>query len=488
MALTLPSGKTQFLDAAGDPLAAGLVYHYLPGTSTPKTTYQDVDATITNSNPIVLDAGGYAVIFGTGAYRQVVTDSVGNQLWDQVTQVATLALLGGVAKAGDTMTGTLIVPAVSVTGGQSLTIAPTANPSIPTKASFSVQGSTTSTTQREFLGSFGLTSTLGDGLTGGNQDRVALYAGLDMVAGSGDAWSFNTVLTLNAAAPATANAQGYELDFNNLLDHRGDIVGGGGFAAPVAYGLTVTGSGNKRSTAAILVAGPGTNTIWNRGIAFVNGSVAQATFQDFTSATISVEIQGSHTYGIDAKAGAFSGAAMRIGNGATIKARNTGDTADVVLLGQSGDNLIIGDAATLGIYSRNLVAPFTDNSVTTGSATNRWSAVWAVNGTIQTSDPRAKTDIQGLDGANTGAIIDAIVPISFRWVDGGEGKPGARTHWGFSAEEVETIADIAGRDFGGFVLAEDGKRAMRPDQMIPILWEELRQLRKRVAELEGRKS
>ena len=486
MALSLPNGKTQFIDAAGNPLAAGLVYHYIPGTSTPKTTYQDVDATISNSNPIVLDAGGYAVIFGTGSYRQVVTDSLGNQLWDQVTQVATLSLLGGVAKSGDTMTGTLIVPSLSDTGAQSLTIAPTANPSIPTKASFSVQGSTQSTTQREFQGAFGFTSNKGNGLTGGNQDRVTLYAGMDMVAGSGDAWSFNTVLTMEASATSTANAIGYELDFNNLLDHRGDIVGGGGFAAPVAYGLAVTGAGNKRSTAGILVSGPGTNTIWNRGIAFVNGSVEQATFQDFTSSVISVEIQGAHTYGIDAKAGAFSGAAMRIGNGAFIKARDSGDTADLALLVQSGDNLIIGDAATLGIYTRNLVAPFTDNSVTTGSATNRWSAVWAVNGTIQTSDPREKTDIQTLASVKTGDIIDHIKPISFRWVDGGEGRPGARIHWGFNAEEVGTIPQRAGRDFGGFVKAEDGTMAMRPDQMIPILWEELRRVRKRVAQLEGR--
>lgn len=487
MALTLPPGKTTFLDAAGNPLAGGLIYHYIPGTSTPKDSYADVDATITNSNPVILDAAGRAVIFGTGSYRQVAMDSMGNQMWDQVTQIPTLATLGAVAKAGDTMTGTLIVPTVSVTGGQLLAIAPTANPSISTKTSFSVQGSTTSTTQREFLAAFGLTSTLGNGLTGGNQDRVALYSGFSMQPGSGDGWSFNTVMTMEVAAPATANAQGYELDFNNLAGHRGEIVGSGGFAAPVAYGQTITGAGNFRSTAALLVSGPGT-PIWNRGIAFVNASVAQVTIQDFTSSLISYEIQGSHTYGIDAKSASFSGAAMRLGNGAFIKARNAADSADLGVLVQSGDNLIIGDAATLGIYSRNLFAPFADNSVTNGSATNRWSAVWAVNGTIQTSDPRAKTDIQGLDGANTGAIIDAIAPISYRWVDGGEGRPGARTHWGFSAEEVETIADIAGRDFGGFVLAEDGKRAMRPDQMIPILWEELRQLRKRVSELEGRAS
>ena len=43
-------------------------------------------------------------------------------------------------------------------------------------------------------------------------------------------------------------------------------------------------------------------------------------------------------------------------------------------------------------------------------------------------------------------------------------------------------------EIGGFVRADDDTLAIRPDQMIPILWEEMRRLRKRVAQLEGRKS
>lgn len=593
MALTLPPGETQFLDDAGNPLVGGFVFHYIPGTSTPRDTFQDINATILNTNPVILDAGGRAVIFGTGAYRQVLTDSLGNQIYDQVTQVATLALLGGVALSGATMTGTLTVPNLSVTGGQGLTIAPTANPSIPTIASLNVQGSTQSTTQREFLAAFGFTSTLGDGLTGGNQDRVTLYSGMDMQAGSGDAWSLNTVLTMEAAATATANAIGHELDFNNLQGNRGETVGGGGFAAPAAYGLAVTGAGSFRSTAAHLVSGPGGSAIWNRGIAFVNGSVQQATFQDFTSAVTSVEILGSHTYGVDMKDGVFSGAGIRIGNGTFIKARDAGDTADLALLVQSGANVILGDAATTGIYSRNIFAPFTDNTVSSGSNTNRWTAVWAVNGAIQTSDPDLKTDIESLTKVPTGDILDRIEPISFRWTDGGfdevevteeveepvteaseweetitemragvatlmkvkrvnqvpvydehdcvnpDGTPamivveavpatfdrqgrlvrhaqpgrtfrathreprmqkvqrqvkklvpraGKRVHWGFNAAEVAEVATIAGKDFGGFVRAEDGTLAIRPDQLLPIMWEEVRRLRTRVAELEGRKS
>jgi hypothetical protein len=81
----LPNAKTQFFDGNGNPLAAGFVYMYIPSTTTPKATYQDSLGTVANTNPIVLDANGEALIWGSGAYRQIVTDSLGNIMWDQVT-------------------------------------------------------------------------------------------------------------------------------------------------------------------------------------------------------------------------------------------------------------------------------------------------------------------------------------------------------------------------------------------------------------------
>jgi hypothetical protein len=81
----LPNGEQQFIDANGVPLAGGKVYFYVPDTLTPKTTWQDQAETIPNSNPITLDAAGRAVIWGTGSYRQIVKDSLGNLVWDQLT-------------------------------------------------------------------------------------------------------------------------------------------------------------------------------------------------------------------------------------------------------------------------------------------------------------------------------------------------------------------------------------------------------------------
>lgn len=93
-ATLLPNAKTQFLDQNGKPLVAGQVFFYIPNTSTKKDTYQDPAQTILNTNPIVLDMYGQALIWGTGTYRQVVYDQFGNLIWDQITQDANASLVG----------------------------------------------------------------------------------------------------------------------------------------------------------------------------------------------------------------------------------------------------------------------------------------------------------------------------------------------------------------------------------------------------------
>jgi hypothetical protein len=73
----LPNAKQQFFDSDGNPLSSGTVTTYVPGTDTLKDTWQNAAQTVLNSNPITLDAGGRAVIYGEGTYRQVVKDSLG---------------------------------------------------------------------------------------------------------------------------------------------------------------------------------------------------------------------------------------------------------------------------------------------------------------------------------------------------------------------------------------------------------------------------
>lgn len=84
MTQLLPNGKQQFTDNNGKPLVNGKVFHYFVGTNNPKTTYQDADETIPNTNPVILNSRGEASIYGTGNYRQVLQTAAGVTIWDQV--------------------------------------------------------------------------------------------------------------------------------------------------------------------------------------------------------------------------------------------------------------------------------------------------------------------------------------------------------------------------------------------------------------------
>jgi hypothetical protein len=76
-----PAGvfRHAFLDSAGKPLAGGLVYLYLAGTTTPASAYRDRDLQVPHEWPVRLDAGGWATIYlpGGTTYDVVVTDRAG---------------------------------------------------------------------------------------------------------------------------------------------------------------------------------------------------------------------------------------------------------------------------------------------------------------------------------------------------------------------------------------------------------------------------
>jgi len=55
---------------------------YTPLTLVFKDTWTDADQGSLNTNPIVLDSRGQAIIYGVGAYRQILTDADGNTIWD----------------------------------------------------------------------------------------------------------------------------------------------------------------------------------------------------------------------------------------------------------------------------------------------------------------------------------------------------------------------------------------------------------------------
>jgi len=123
-ATILPNAKSQFIDSNGKPLAGGSVYFYIPNTSTFKNTWQDPAQTILNTNPIVLDANGQALIWGAGTYRQVVYDQFNNLIWDQITEDTSSGLIGN-------MTDNAYLSGTGFTPGTTTTLTISSSPGSP---------------------------------------------------------------------------------------------------------------------------------------------------------------------------------------------------------------------------------------------------------------------------------------------------------------------------------------------------------------------
>ena len=84
-----PAFCQQFFDENGKPLAAGKLYTYVAGSSTPVFTYKSITGSERNTNPIILDAAGYAdFVLELGAsYKFVLKDKNDflQKQWDNVT-------------------------------------------------------------------------------------------------------------------------------------------------------------------------------------------------------------------------------------------------------------------------------------------------------------------------------------------------------------------------------------------------------------------
>jgi hypothetical protein len=130
--------------------------------------------------------------------------------------------------------------------------------------------------------------------------------------------------------------------------------------------------------------------------------------------------------------------------------------------------MIVTNAAT---WTKTHV-PLSDNVYDIGTASLRWDDIYATNDVIQTSDMREKRDIHpsdlGLD------FVLNLRPVSFRRM-GGE-----RPHYGFIAQEVESVLD--GKDFAGLIKPEnpDEMMGLRYGEFVSILARAIQELAERV--------
>lgn len=116
MAVVTPTAKAQFIDAAGVPLAGGLLYTYIAGTTTPQATYTDSTSATANSNPIVLDSRGEANIWLSGStYKFKLCDSTNTEIWTVDNIAAPSTALSPVFTSNVTISDDSSGPALLIT-------------------------------------------------------------------------------------------------------------------------------------------------------------------------------------------------------------------------------------------------------------------------------------------------------------------------------------------------------------------------------------
>ncbi len=99
---------------------------------------------------------------------------------------------------------------------------------------------------------------------------------------------------------------------------------------------------------------------------------------------------------------------------------------------QDSDDRMVLRASSFQFKFGN-VEPFANNTQALGSSANKWTEVWAVNGTIQTSDVRLKRGITNLKYGLSQVM--QLRPVSFQWKEGNDN----RTHLGLIAQEVDAV-------------------------------------------------
>lgn len=99
----------------------------------------------------------------------------------------------------------------------------------------------------------------------------------------------------------------------------------------------------------------------------------------------------------------------------------------------AGDFFFVSNNTSLiKIFSSNgTLVPVADGASALGFTSNRWSAVYAVNGTIQTSDAREKKDLAPIDDRVLRAISTVEIK-QWRWIDG-DGK----INFGPTVQEID---------------------------------------------------
>lgn len=217
------------------------------------------------------------------------------------------------------------------------------------------------------------------------------------------------------------------------------------------------------------------------------GALSLQTFNDaFTVANNvfainrTAEVVDNITFGTDVKLSSAKRLFVPAGTVSLPSFAFDGDT-DTGLLNDSANSLTIGVGGVAGLrvwlnggdpiydpggsgkWGGNFI-PSGDNSFTVGRSDRRWDSVWAVNGTIQTSDIRHKNVHREIDGEEAVWMIRNLKKFVGSWRNDKDGRR-------FPALSAQDVQEFVDGTLGTQVARNDRLDclAMNYDNIIPIL-------------------
>ncbi len=130
----------------------------------------------------------------------------------------------------------------------------------------------------------------------------------------------------------------------------------------------------------------------------------------------------------------------------------------------------IADGGNFNLSFNAELMPSSDNTYRIGNSTQRWTSVWAVDGTIQTSDAREKKEVADLEyGLET---LMKMRPVTFKWNTGLDDAK----HVGFIAQEMKDVVpeaivdrELQNNEDGTSTIVPTKRLGMRYDAIIPVL-------------------
>ncbi|MFL5182096.1 MAG: DUF2793 domain-containing protein [Microvirga sp.] len=259
-------------------------------------------------------------------------------------------------------------------------------------------------------------------------------------------------------------------------------TGAATFGAPTVTAASAASGAGLRLPHGVAPTAPVNGDLWSTTAGWfvrTNGATQQLAVYNAAATFAGVNVGGALT---GATAGSFSGAVstaalsatsgtftstLSVNNGAELNVWGPGSTVRLRFVNDGTTGYLQGAALNLcGIGGGNTVAtvtgslqvagvvsPGADNTYTLGSASFRWSQLYAGTATINTSDAREKTALADVPEA----LLDAIlaVPIgAYQWLDSvaRKGPDQARIHFGPTAQDVRDAILAKGLDPERFAL------------------------------------